>query len=117
MRQLNEVTTINRKQQQRVKYNQTDGFNPKTSPENQKAITINNSVTRNIQMKEESCKQDVSWLKNADTINSSPGIMPLAALYFGVLFFGGISPSKIGQIAPFLATIQALSKARVFLSI
>jgi hypothetical protein len=34
----------------------------------------------------------------------------------GIYFFGGISPSKIGQIAPFLATIQALSKTRVFLS-
>jgi hypothetical protein len=33
----------------------------------------------------------------------------------GVYFFGGISPSKIGHIAPFLATIQALSKTRVFL--
>jgi hypothetical protein len=43
--------------------------------------------------------------------------MPLAALYFGVLFFGGISPSKISQIAPFLATIQALSKARVILQV
>jgi hypothetical protein len=33
----------------------------------------------------------------------------------GVYFSGGISPSKIGHIAPFLATIQALSKTRVFL--
>jgi hypothetical protein len=33
----------------------------------------------------------------------------------GVYFFGGISPSKIGHIAPFLATIQRLSKACVFL--
>jgi hypothetical protein len=33
----------------------------------------------------------------------------------GVYFFGGISPSKIGHIAPFLAMIQALSKTRVFL--
>jgi hypothetical protein len=36
-------------------------------------------------------------------LNSSPAIMPLAALYFGVLFFGGTSPSKIGQIAPFFS--------------
>jgi hypothetical protein len=34
---------------------------------------------------------------------------------FGGIFFGGISPSKIGHIAPFVATIQALSKTRVFL--
>jgi hypothetical protein len=71
---MNEVTTINRQQQQQqqcVKYNQIDGFNPKTSPENQESITINNSITRNIQMKEESCKQDVSWLKNADTIKTT----------------------------------------------
>jgi hypothetical protein len=32
-----------------------------------------------------------------------------------VYFSRGISPSKIGHIAPFLATIQALSKTRVFL--
>jgi hypothetical protein len=58
MRQLNEVTTINRQQQQqRVKYNQTDGFNPKTSPENQKAITINNSVSRSIPVEEESLRR------------------------------------------------------------
>jgi hypothetical protein len=30
--------------------------------------------------------------------------------YWGYIFFGGISPSKIGHIAPFLATIQTLSK-------
>jgi hypothetical protein len=34
---------------------------------------------------------------------------------FGVLFLGSISPSKMGRIAPFLATIQPFSKARVFL--
>jgi hypothetical protein len=68
---MNEVTTINRQQQQRVKYNPTDGFNPKTSPENQESITIRNSISRNIQMKEESCKQDVPWLKNADTIKTT----------------------------------------------
>jgi hypothetical protein len=33
----------------------------------------------------------------------------------GVHFFRGHFPSKIGHIAPFLATIQRLSKARVFL--
>jgi hypothetical protein len=35
--------------------------------------------------------------------------------YWGFIFFGGIYPSKIGHIAPFLATIQALSRARAFL--
>jgi hypothetical protein len=30
-------------------------------------------------------------------------------------FFGGISPSKMGRFAPFLATIQAISKTCVFL--
>jgi hypothetical protein len=35
--------------------------------------------------------------------------------FWGYIFFGGISPSKIGHIAPFLATIQALSKTCVFL--
>jgi hypothetical protein len=55
---MNEVTTINRQQQQqRVKYNQTDGFNPKTSPENQESITINNSVSRSIPVKEESLRR------------------------------------------------------------
>jgi hypothetical protein len=49
------------------------------------------------------------------SINSSPAIMPLAALYLGVHFFGGIFPSKIVRFAPLLATIQALSKTRVFL--
>jgi hypothetical protein len=33
----------------------------------------------------------------------------------GVLFYGGVSPSKISLIAPYLDTVQALSKARVFL--
>jgi hypothetical protein len=33
----------------------------------------------------------------------------------GVNFWGSIFPSKMGPIAPFLATIQPLSKARVFL--
>jgi hypothetical protein len=33
----------------------------------------------------------------------------------GVHFFGGIFPSKMGRFAPFLATIQALLRARAFL--
>jgi hypothetical protein len=36
--------------------------------------------------------------------------------YWGYIFFGGISPSKIGHIAPFLATIQRLSETCGFLS-
>jgi hypothetical protein len=35
--------------------------------------------------------------------------------FWGYIFFGGISPSKIGHIAPSLATIQRLSKTRAFL--
>jgi hypothetical protein len=61
-------------------------------------------------------------------------MVPLAALYFGVIFltgfrlwrqywrqywgyifFGGIFPSKMGRFAPFQATIQALSNTCVFL--
>jgi hypothetical protein len=33
----------------------------------------------------------------------------------GTLFFRGVSPSKVGRFAPFLATIQAISKTCVFL--
>jgi hypothetical protein len=40
---------------------------------------------------------------------------PLTGPKKGVLFLGGISPSKMGRFAPFLATIQALSTTRVFL--
>jgi hypothetical protein len=35
--------------------------------------------------------------------------------YLGYIFFGGIFPSKMGRFAPFLATIQALSRTRGFL--
>jgi hypothetical protein len=35
--------------------------------------------------------------------------------YWGYIFFGGILPSKMGRFAPFLATIQALSKTCAFL--
>jgi hypothetical protein len=35
--------------------------------------------------------------------------------FWGYIFFGGIFPSKMGRFAPFLATIQALSRARAFL--
>jgi hypothetical protein len=34
----------------------------------------------------------------------------------GSFFCGGVSPSKIGLIAPYWDAVQALSKARVFLS-
>jgi hypothetical protein len=37
---------------------------------------------------------------------------PILAPILGVHFFGGIFPSKMGSFAPFLATIQALSRAR-----
>jgi hypothetical protein len=55
-------------------------------------------------------------LTQQQTFNSSPAIMPLAALYFGVTFFGDIFPSKMGRFAPLLATIQRLSKTCGFLS-
>jgi hypothetical protein len=55
--------------------------------------------------------QLIRWV----SLNSSPAIMPLAALYFWVDFLKGRSPSKMGLIAPFLATIQPFSKARAFL--
>jgi hypothetical protein len=48
-------------------------------------------------------------------INRIPVMAPISAPILGSLFFGGIFPSKIGRFAPFLATIQALSKTRVFL--
>jgi hypothetical protein len=35
--------------------------------------------------------------------------------FWGSFFYGGISPSKIGLIAPYWEPVQALSKARVFL--
>jgi hypothetical protein len=35
--------------------------------------------------------------------------------YWGYIFLGGIFPSKMGRFAPFLATIQALSKTCGFL--
>jgi riboflavin transporter FmnP len=40
---------------------------------------------------------------------------PILAPILGVYLFGGISPSNIGYVAPFLATIQRLSKTRAFL--
>jgi hypothetical protein len=36
--------------------------------------------------------------------------------FWGYIFFGGIFPSKMGRFAPFLATIQRLSKTCAFLS-
>jgi hypothetical protein len=36
--------------------------------------------------------------------------------FLGSFFYGGISPSKIGLIAPYLERTQLCSKARVFLS-
>jgi hypothetical protein len=42
-------------------------------------------------------------------------MVPLTAPLLGLYFFGGISPSKIGHIAPFLDRIQPLSSTRAFL--
>jgi hypothetical protein len=40
---------------------------------------------------------------------------PILAPFWGVHFFGGIFPSKMGRFAPFLATIQRFSKTCAFL--
>jgi hypothetical protein len=49
-------------------------------------------------------------------INRIPVMAPILAPLLGVHFFpGGIFPSKMGPFAPFLATIQRLSKTRAFL--
>jgi hypothetical protein len=48
-------------------------------------------------------------------INRIPVMAPILAPILGVHFFGGVPPSKMGQFAPFLATIQAISKTCVFL--
>jgi hypothetical protein len=47
--------------------------------------------------------------------NSFHGMAVNKRATFGVIFLGSISPSKMGRIAPFLATIHPFSKARVFL--
>jgi hypothetical protein len=54
-------------------------------------------------------------VKNTHYFNRIPVMAPILAPILGVYFFRGISPSKIGHIAPFLATIQRLSKTRAFL--
>jgi hypothetical protein len=48
-------------------------------------------------------------------INRIPVMAPISAPILGGHFFGGVSPSKMGRFAPFLATIQAISKTCVFL--
>jgi hypothetical protein len=48
-------------------------------------------------------------------LNRIPVMAPILAPILGVHFFGGIFPSKMGRFAPFLATIQALSKTCAFL--
>jgi hypothetical protein len=58
---------------------------------------------------------DIQTSRGPESINSFHAMAVILRPTFGVLFFGGISPSKIRQIAPLLATIQTLSKPRVFL--
>jgi hypothetical protein len=48
-------------------------------------------------------------------VNSSQAQVPLTAPEKGVPFLMGVSPSKIGPIAPYLDTVQLRSKARAFL--
>jgi hypothetical protein len=47
-------------------------------------------------------------------LNSFQAIAPYMGQKRGP-FYGGVSPSKIGLIAPYWEPVQALSKARVFL--
>jgi hypothetical protein len=48
-------------------------------------------------------------------INRIPVMAPILVPILGVHFFRGIFPSKMGRFAPFLATIQRLSKTCGFL--
>jgi hypothetical protein len=48
-------------------------------------------------------------------VNSFHVMAPILAPLLGVLFYGGISPSKIGLRAPSLDRAQLRLKARVFL--
>jgi hypothetical protein len=48
-------------------------------------------------------------------INRIPVMAPISAPVLGGHFLGGVYPSKMGRFAPFLATIQAISKTCVFL--
>jgi hypothetical protein len=57
----------------------------------------------------------VSWESTPARVNRIPVMAPISAPILGSVFFWGIFPSKMGRFAPFLATIQALSKTRVFL--
>jgi hypothetical protein len=59
--------------------------------------------------------EQVRFSSGAIYLNRIPVMAPISAPIFGVHFLGGVSPSKMGRFAPFLATIQALSKTRVFL--
>jgi hypothetical protein len=49
------------------------------------------------------------------SINRIPVMAPILEPILGVHFWGSIFPSKMGPFAPFPATIQALSRTRVFL--
>jgi hypothetical protein len=51
------------------------------------------------------------------SINRIPVMVLLTAPLLGVYFYRGISPSKIGHIAPFLDRIQPLSSTRAFLPV
>jgi hypothetical protein len=55
------------------------------------------------------------FLREICPFNSSPAIMPLAALYFGVNFLKGHFSLKNGTYCPLLATIQPFPKTRAFL--
>jgi hypothetical protein len=52
---------------------------------------------------------------NGFSFNRIPVMAPILAPLLGVLFYGGISPLKIGLSVPSLERAQLRSKARVFL--
>jgi hypothetical protein len=59
----------------------------------------------------------LKWKINneGEKLNSFQANAPLMAHEKGVHFWGSIFPSKMEPFAPFLATIQALSRTRAFL--
>jgi hypothetical protein len=63
-----------------------------------------------------SLKEVELWLKRGQLVRFLRETCPRKnRQLLGSLFKRGVSPSKMGHIAPFLATIQHLSKTRAFL--
>jgi hypothetical protein len=55
------------------------------------------------------------WAISWRAVNRIPVIAPLLGTDFRVLFYRGVSPSKIGPIAPYWYTVHLRLNARVFL--